>query len=177
MHRLHTALLAMNTVRRGSVVGFPDEACTVPVPVSSEFSFLLPMLPSDQPVPLTCPACGAVLLLHPSTSTFRCSLGHEFLPEQLAKASDTALTRTLWACLRQLEERHWLLAQLVCADRKRSIALPLQKSKGAQWLCYSGLQNVVAVGFKDYSTAAAIVGTASSCRSASVRLRSWPASG
>lgn len=70
------------------------------------------MLLADQPVPLTCPACGAVLLLYPPSSTFRCRLGHEYLPEQLAISSDKNLKRTLWACLRQLEEQQWLHTQI-----------------------------------------------------------------
>jgi len=85
------------------------------------------MLPSDQPVPLTCPTCGGILTLHPSTNTYCCTLGHDFLPEQLAAASEKDLIRTLWTCLRQVEERQWLLAQLAArTDMDTATAADLQ---------------------------------------------------
>jgi hypothetical protein len=82
------------------------------------------MLSANQPIPLTCPTCGAVLTLHQPTATFRCTLGHSFSPEQLAAASEQDLTRTLWMCLRQLEERQWLLAQLVARADAPTAQLP-----------------------------------------------------
>lgn len=95
------------------------------------------MLAADYPVPLTCPTCGAVLTWHQPSTSFQCPLGHTFLLEQLAAASDKALTRTLWACLRQLAERHWLLTQL--AARTDSPATQLATLQAAmqhlrEWL-------------------------------------------
>jgi len=95
------------------------------------------MLLTDQPVPLTCPTCGAVLTLYQPTAAFQCTLGHSFSPEQLAAASDRDLTHTLWACLRQLEERHWLLAQLAARADALTPQLPdLQTAsqKIREWL-------------------------------------------
>jgi len=82
------------------------------------------MLPADHPVPLTCPTCGAVLVLHQPTTAFQCTLGHSFSPEQLAAASERDLIHTLWACLRQLEERRWLLAQLAARTDAPATQLP-----------------------------------------------------
>jgi hypothetical protein len=62
-------------------------------------------------VPLTCPTCGSILSLDLPAQIYRCALAHDFSSEQLATATQQTLTRTLWSCLRQLEERHWLLTQ------------------------------------------------------------------
>jgi len=82
------------------------------------------MLPADHSVPFTCPTCGAVLTLHQPANAFQCTLGHHFSPEQLATASEKDLTHTLWACLRQLQERQWLLVQLAARTDAYAAQLP-----------------------------------------------------
>ncbi|MGY2134967.1 hypothetical protein ACW9KT_22235 [Hymenobacter sp. HD11105] len=79
---------------------------------------------SDHPVPLTCPSCGSVLAVHRLPGTYCCSLGHEFSAEHLATALDHNLTRTLWVCLRHLDEQQWLLTQLAARTGTAPASLP-----------------------------------------------------
>lgn len=53
---------------------------------------------------LTCPDCGGPLR-HTIDDTYRCLVGHAFAPASLEAGMNRALERTLWAAIRQFEQR------------------------------------------------------------------------
>ena len=58
------------------------------------------------PSPLTCPECGGPLWQRDAEGKeFRCLVGHAHRIESLQVATDAALDRTLWAAIRQFEQR------------------------------------------------------------------------
>jgi two-component system chemotaxis response regulator CheB len=64
--------------------------------------------------PLTCPACGGVLLEREDGGLvrFACQVGHAYSPESLVEEQDEALESALWNALRTLQERVDLLRRM-----------------------------------------------------------------
>jgi len=57
------------------------------------------------PTSLSCPECGGPLWERGDGTEFRCLIGHAYALETLQRGSDAALDRTLWAAIRQFEQR------------------------------------------------------------------------
>jgi two-component system chemotaxis response regulator CheB len=89
------------------------------------------------PTSLSCPECGGPLWERASREPeFRCLVGHAYQLEALQNDADAALERTLWAAIRQFEQRaniaRMMANQSRHRDQKVRAALHESRAKEAQ---------------------------------------------
>lgn len=79
--------------------------------------------PEGRASPLTCPACGGVLMEREEGNVvrFACQVGHAYSPESLVEQQGDALESALWQALRTLEERADLLSRMAKRAQRRGI--------------------------------------------------------
>lgn len=92
-------------------------------------------LTDEPPTLLSCPECGGPLWTRNSDETdFRCLVGHTFQLESFITGADAALDRTLWAAIRQFEQRS-NMARLMAQqsrDRLQSARASLHDSRAEE---------------------------------------------
>lgn len=84
-------------------------------------------LTNDPPTTFSCPECGGPLWPQGENGTrFRCLVGHAFGLDSLVESFDSALDRTLWAAIRQFEQRANIARTMARQSRDRSQSLRAQ---------------------------------------------------
>lgn len=100
-------LLERVVASEAPVVSEPPESMRAEVRISEGTHRLTTQQITNEPAStFSCPECGGPLWTRGQEATnFRCLIGHAFGMESLVASSDASLDRTLWAAIRQFEQR------------------------------------------------------------------------